>query len=317
MVFETNLKQLEFGYLLLTMSCACVCVNTEIQDLKPAELHTLGIILNYSDSWKKLMVIVPAERNGFKFNNQHVSIIEQATETDDRNAAEIFIDEWSTMGKKAPTLGLLLDLLIKAELFRAADYVSCDILKQEKPKRPDKGPAAPIDISDSFIEKLLEEHQMLQHSVPTDPVMSESNLIFNQEMCLGDKADNGINKTGIINLPDMIDNLLNCGKTRNDLLKSVSDLIKFSTTNTCEAVNNYVEHTFASTPRSDPAKIKKKISDSVEQQSPNVATHYYEYKEVSSQEIPVFLNNYKQSALSSEILNSSNIPLCLKDLSLE
>ncbi|XP_011336634.2 protein Tube isoform X2 [Ooceraea biroi] len=278
---EENSKR----YLLLTMSCACVCVNTEIQDLKPAELHTLGIILNYSDSWKKLMVIVPAERNGFKFNNQHVSIIEQATETDDRNAAEIFIDEWSTMGKKAPTLGLLLDLLIKAELFRAADYVSCDILKQEKPKRPDKGPAAPIDISDSFIEKLLEEHQMLQHSVPTDPVMSESNLIFNQEMCLGDKADN--------------------------------DLIKFSTTNTCEAVNNYVEHTFASTPRSDPAKIKKKISDSVEQQSPNVATHYYEYKEVSSQEIPVFLNNYKQSALSSEILNSSNIPLCLKDLSLE
>ncbi|RLU17584.1 hypothetical protein DMN91_009820, partial [Ooceraea biroi] len=158
----------------------------------------------------------------------------------------------------------------------------------EKPKRPDKGPAAPIDISDSFIEKLLEEHQMLQHSVPTDPVMSESNLIFNQEMCLGDKADN------------------ECFRFN-----------KFSTTNTCEAVNNYVEHTFASTPRSDPAKIKKKISDSVEQQSPNVATHYYEYKEVSSQEIPVFLNNYKQSALSSEILNSSNIPLCLKDLSLE
>jgi len=33
------------------------------------------------------------------------------------------------MGRKAPTLGLLLDLLIKAELFRAADYIACDILK--------------------------------------------------------------------------------------------------------------------------------------------------------------------------------------------
>lgn len=43
----------------------------------------------------------------------------------------MFLDEWSTMGRKRPTLRLLLELLIKAELFRAADYVACDILKRK------------------------------------------------------------------------------------------------------------------------------------------------------------------------------------------
>lgn len=59
------------------------------------------------------------------------SIIEQTTYRDKRNAAEVFLDEWSTMGRKRPTLRLLLELLTKAELFRAADYVACDILKRK------------------------------------------------------------------------------------------------------------------------------------------------------------------------------------------
>lgn len=57
-------------------------------------------------------------------------MIEQAAHQHNRNAAEIFLDEWSTMGRKRPTLGLLLHLLVKAELFRAADYIACDILKR-------------------------------------------------------------------------------------------------------------------------------------------------------------------------------------------
>lgn len=56
-------------------------------------------------------------------------MIEQAA-NHNRNAAQIFLEEWSTMGRKRPTLGLLLDLLVKADLFRAADYLACDILKR-------------------------------------------------------------------------------------------------------------------------------------------------------------------------------------------
>jgi len=58
-------------------------------------------------------------------------MIEEAAKTDSRDAAKIFIDEWSTMGRKAPTLGLLMDLLIKAELFRIADCIACDILNRK------------------------------------------------------------------------------------------------------------------------------------------------------------------------------------------
>jgi len=60
-----------------------------------------------------------------------ISIIEQTAFRDKRNAAQIFLDEWSTMERRRPTIKLLQELLIKAELFRAADYVACDILKRK------------------------------------------------------------------------------------------------------------------------------------------------------------------------------------------
>lgn len=63
------------------------------------------------------------------YNLHSHSLIEQAAQQQKRNAAEIFLSEWGTMGKKRPTLGTLLNLLIKAELFRAADYIAADILK--------------------------------------------------------------------------------------------------------------------------------------------------------------------------------------------
>lgn len=58
------------------------------------------------------------------------SMIEQTACKDKRNAAQMFLDEWSTMGRKRPTLRTLLELLMRAELFRAADYIACDILKR-------------------------------------------------------------------------------------------------------------------------------------------------------------------------------------------
>lgn len=62
------------------------------------------------------------------------SMIEQAAQQQRRNAAEIFLSEWGTMGRNRPTLRTLLNLLVAAELFRAADYVAGDILKGTKDK---------------------------------------------------------------------------------------------------------------------------------------------------------------------------------------
>lgn len=59
----------------------------------------------------------------------------------------ILIDEWGSSGKLRPTVGHLLQLLIKLELFLAADYVAEVLLKEPPPERPAQGPAARIDIT--------------------------------------------------------------------------------------------------------------------------------------------------------------------------
>lgn len=55
------------------MSQRTICLDTELRKLRPAELYTLGQILSMSDSWKKLMAIVPKEGNPnlSKFNAEH------------------------------------------------------------------------------------------------------------------------------------------------------------------------------------------------------------------------------------------------------
>lgn len=55
------------------MSEITVCLDTELRKLRPAELYKLGQILNISDSWKKLMAIVPKDgaSNIPKFNTEH------------------------------------------------------------------------------------------------------------------------------------------------------------------------------------------------------------------------------------------------------
>ncbi|XP_076644424.1 interleukin 1 receptor associated kinase 4 tube isoform X2 [Halictus rubicundus] len=178
------------------MSQSTVFLDTELRKLRPAELCTLGQILNISDSWKKLMAIIPKTENcDFpKFHSEHFSMIEQAAQQQRRNAAEIFLSEWGTMGKKRPTLRILLNLLVKAELFRAADYVAGNILKEELPKRPEYGPAAPIDISDEEIKKLLEENVEPQNTC------SRESLIFNLP---SDNNDNNMAN------PNAIDNAAN------------------------------------------------------------------------------------------------------------
>lgn len=68
------------------------------------------------------------------------------------------LDEWGTSGRVRPALGHLLYLLTKAKLFRAADYVAVDLLKQEKPQRPSTGPEALISIVLPELSKEKDKH---------------------------------------------------------------------------------------------------------------------------------------------------------------
>ncbi|XP_076231177.1 interleukin 1 receptor associated kinase 4 tube isoform X2 [Calliopsis andreniformis] len=303
------------------MSQRTVCLDTELRKLRPAELYTLGQILNISDSWKKLMAIVPKEGNPnlSKFNAEHFCMIEQAAQQQRRNAAEIFLVEWGTMGKKRPTLHTLLNLLVKAELFRAADYVAGDILKDELPKRPECGPAAPIDISDDVIKQLLQENTELQ------------NTNFNESLVFG--LPTGINNDHAMNSNAMKDIMNNSSLERNmqstklisvkegyekryledvknvdiqqKYLKTsnieVSDLMKFSSDNNMEECKTQDNLCYINMPNT---------------KNNNLHSHIFEKREMLSNELPIFLNEFRpnpeQTTVKQE-LTSDYLPVFLNN----
>lgn len=72
--------------------------------------------------------------------------IEGASRDQDRSPSLIFLEEWSTSGRVRPTLGHLLQLLVRMQFYRAADFVAVHILGESPPPRPLHGPAARVDI---------------------------------------------------------------------------------------------------------------------------------------------------------------------------
>lgn len=101
-------------------------------------------------------------------------LIESASRNLTKLPAAILFDEWGTSGKVRPTLSHLLKLLIKLELFQAADYVAVKLLKEAAPQRPSTGPAAKIDIS------LPEDDDSGVTSILNDMSYPPTNIIINE-----------------------------------------------------------------------------------------------------------------------------------------
>lgn len=289
------------------MSKSTVHLDTELRKLRPAELYTLGQILNISDSWKKLMAIVPKEEASDtpKFKAEHFSMIEQAAQQQGRNAAEIFLAEWGTMGKYRPTLCTLLNLLVKAELFRAADYIAGDILKEELPKRPEYGPAAPIDISDKVIRKLLEEKAELQDidfneslifGLPSE--VNDNKVMYNATH--SSSLERNMQSTKLISIKNIQQNY---EKTSSNV--EMSDLMKFSCEHNTEQYKT----------QNNLCTLKQ---PTYTQKTKNNYFQEYDFKkqEMLSCELPVFLNKFGQSMeemkLNQEVL-SDQLPVFLNN----
>lgn len=64
-----------------------------------------------------------------------------------RSPTSILLEEWGTSGRRRATVSDLLDLLVKVQLYRAADFVAKDILKAPMPERPHDGPGARVDVT--------------------------------------------------------------------------------------------------------------------------------------------------------------------------
>ncbi|KAK6635053.1 hypothetical protein RUM44_000302 [Polyplax serrata] len=137
--------------------------TTEIRKLSAAAVFHLSQILDSGNAWQKVMAMIPSDLNDpnseSKYTLQHIKLIQNAGEKQNKSCTEILLDEWGTSGKIRPNLKHLLDILIKAQFYRAAEYVAVDLLKEEPPKRPVAGPAAAVRLP-----------------APTDEILSDSSL---------------------------------------------------------------------------------------------------------------------------------------------
>lgn len=112
---------------------------------------SLATLLDMDDSILSLLMGNISKNNDdtsseLRFDSADIDILRKHAERLKRSPILILLDEWSTMGKCRPKVKHLLSLLIKCQLFHAADYVA-DLIKEPKPQRPKSGPAASVDIS--------------------------------------------------------------------------------------------------------------------------------------------------------------------------
>lgn len=137
--------------------------------MPPGAVFKLSQILDEC-GWKDVMAIIPSDPLDLsskpKYKVEHIRLIESYAEKHSKSYTELLLQEWGTSGKVRATLRTLLDVLIKAELFRAADYVAEDLLQLPSPERPSRGPAAKANV---HLADLTE--------VPVLPIVPEKTLI--------------------------------------------------------------------------------------------------------------------------------------------
>lgn len=125
--------------------------ETEIRNL-PVVIYQLLIQLLEGDDTilSLLMGNIPNDLNDpnspLRFTSEQVDAIIKEAERSKRSPVMIFIDEWSTMGKSRPRIGHFIDILIKCDLYRAAEFLAEKIQPSARLDRPLQGPAARVDI---------------------------------------------------------------------------------------------------------------------------------------------------------------------------
>lgn len=171
-------------------------------------------------------------------------LIEKESKRQSKSPTDILFDEWSTSGRRRATLGLLRDLLVRAQLFRAADYVAVNLLKGEPPQRPAAGPAARVDIQlppDDVLQEYLDATRtsLDNRDIHVKAAVSQKNVIVNNNNSnaneLSQQSNVSLSSGGSrstlqpgndLSLQQM-NNVNNLGGDR-DGMPIASDLIKFS-----------------------------------------------------------------------------------------
>ncbi len=104
-------------------------------------------------------------------------MIEDEAKRQKKPAFDILLDEWGTSGKQRPTVHDLINILVKVELYQAADYLSVNILGEGPVERPVIGPSAAIPFSTEDIHLSL---QTTTFHLIDEPVLEAANEHFNE-----------------------------------------------------------------------------------------------------------------------------------------
>lgn len=196
------------------------------------------------------------------------------------------------------------------------------MITEERPKRPNDGPGAFIDTSEAAINKILE--QTLPNDIYDSMLALETlSELEVYKICKDNKLFDDLQEATTKNSSETIDDALNCKKSTDTADGITSDLMKFSMTDSYIATNERTAHTIVSVAE-EQLPVPVIIDDS--EDSPNAREHCQEVtsqelpvsfnvqstmpnEEVSSEYLPVFLNNSVQSTASNEEMPSECLPV--------
>uniref|UniRef100_A0A1A9VDQ6 Death_2 domain-containing protein n=1 Tax=Glossina austeni TaxID=7395 RepID=A0A1A9VDQ6_GLOAU len=172
--------------------------ETELRHLHQKDSYELSLILDDNEGWLDLIQVIPKkiDNESFnldesidseeflpiserKYNNDHIRLIQNAVQYhgDSRLFSEILFDEWGTSGRKheRPTLGVLLNLLLKAKLIRAANFLAKNLLKEPLPRPTAEAAVKIADTSlPSEIFKDIEDMVFDSEFYPTTEMLNKN-----------------------------------------------------------------------------------------------------------------------------------------------
>lgn len=110
-------------------------LETELRHLHPNLRIQLARILDVADSWKDLAAIIlkpDIQEKEPLFCANDICLLDDQKYRMSGSPTQALIEHWSTFGRKRPTIETLLKLLIKCQLYRAADFISVDVLQGDE-----------------------------------------------------------------------------------------------------------------------------------------------------------------------------------------
>ncbi|XP_034830041.1 interleukin-1 receptor-associated kinase 4-like [Maniola hyperantus] len=275
--------------------------NVELRKLPADALCKVVSILEINNDWKRVMSIIPknlqSEEFEPKYNNEQMRMIEDHAKSTNQKCTDILMDEWGTSGRFRPTLSTLKEILIKAQIFRAADEIAI-MLNESLPVRPSYGPAAPVPTN---VTEMLEDESAEQRLQDMSTAVKSNT----DQMCTGPTRQ-------MKSISDMIEFTKTCSNQMEPArVKSVTDLIAFSKQQqTQESMN--IPDLSAMLGKTNSANLQSATStnESIDSESSklnsmqsnaNIAMHYPEAYQTS------FPNVNISTEIDSAILQDTNL----------